>query len=165
MVRVTPQEFYALLEDFELRPGAVDLYRLSRIEEIPFYIVSDGTDLYIEHILKKFNLKEIPYYCNHGILEKGGLKLEFPYENNGCIRCGSCKGERIREIVGGDREGREVVFIGDGLSDICALPEADIVFARGDLLDYCRNRNVAAIEYQDFYDILKWLKDSGRIAG
>ncbi|SYZ74706.1 putative 2,3-diketo-5-methylthio-1-phosphopentanephosphat ase [Candidatus Zixiibacteriota bacterium] len=165
LVKVSPEEFYSLLDSFELRAGAADLYQMSRENKIPFYIVSDGTDLYIEYLLKQFNMAEIPRYCNHGILEKGRLKLEFPHKNNGCTRCGSCKGERIREIAGSRRHEFEVVFVGDGLSDICAVPEADIIFARGDLLEYCRRCNIPAIEYQNFYDILNWLKNSGRIAG
>ncbi len=162
---VTPVEFYSFLDNFDLRDGVINLNKTCRQQNIPFFIVSDGMDLYIDYILKKFNLNDIRFFCNHGILSDDGLKIEFPYHNDGCLRCGSCKGNRIREVVGLERGNIEVIFIGDGLSDICAVPESDIIFARGDLLEYCRNHNFTAIEYQNFFDILNWLKDSGRIAG
>ena len=71
----------------------------------------------------------------------------------------------MAEIVGPDRSGNEVIFIGDGLSDLCALPQADIIFARGDLLDYCRANKIPAFAYKDFYDILRRIKNSDRFPG
>jgi 2-hydroxy-3-keto-5-methylthiopentenyl-1-phosphate phosphatase len=165
MTRVSPEEFFLFLDSFELASGAEEFYRLTRRQNIPFIILSDGLDLYIEYILKKYNLGKIPFYANRGILRDGGLVIEFPYENDGCPRCGSCKGTRIAEIVGRETDKYEVVFIGDGLSDTCALPRADIIFARGDLLDFCRFNGLTAIEYENFFDILDWLERTGRITG
>jgi 2-hydroxy-3-keto-5-methylthiopentenyl-1-phosphate phosphatase len=56
-----------------------------------------------------------------------------------------------------------VVFIGDGLSDICATAHADIIFARGDFLAYCRRENLKAVEYENFFDILNYLRKTGKI--
>lgn len=168
LIRITPEEFNSFIGDFELVSGGKELYNLSLENEIPFILVSDGLDLYIEYILKKYHLENIPFIANHGVFRNGGIKIEFPYNNDGCSRCGSCKGERIKEVVAkimSSRKEPEVIFIGDGLSDICALPQSDIIFARGDLFDYCRTHNFDAIEYHNFFDILKWLKGSGRITG
>ena len=168
LIRITPDEFYSFIGNFELVSGAKELYNLSVENEIPFILISDGLDLYIEYILNKYHLENIPFHANHGAFRNGGITIEFPYNNDSCLRCGSCKGERIKEIVAqitpGEKK-REVILIGDGLSDICALSQGDIIFARGDLLNYCRTHNFDAIEYQNFFDILKWLKNSGRITG
>ncbi len=165
LVKITPEEFHSFVGRFELADGAVELYNLVVEKDIPFVILSDGLDLYIREILKSHHLDKIPFHANRGILKNGGLAIEFPYENNSCPRCGSCKGERIKELAIGGRDKWEILFIGDGLSDICALPQSDIIFARGDLLNYCHAHEFDAIEYQNFFDILKWLKNSGRIAG
>jgi 2,3-diketo-5-methylthio-1-phosphopentane phosphatase len=167
LTRVSKREFYRFLDDFELARGAKEFWEATRAQQIPFIILSDGLDLYIEYILAKNNLP-IQFHANKASLVDGRLKIEFPYGNNSCPRCGSCKGERIKETVAEiaeNREGVEIIFIGDGLSDICALPESDVIFARGDLLNYCQVHDFKAIEYGDFFDILEWMKKSGRVAG
>ncbi|MBN2227559.1 MAG: MtnX-like HAD-IB family phosphatase [candidate division Zixibacteria bacterium] len=165
MMAVTEDEVYRFLDGFPLRKGAEEFYRTTARRGIPFYIVSDGADLYIDYILKKNGLQGITYYANHAFVRDGHFVIEFPYDNDGCARCGCCKGSRMREIIGSDRSAYTVVFIGDGLSDICALPEADIVFARGDLLGFCRANGTTAIEYKSFFDILRYLNTSGIFTG
>ena len=165
MIRVSLDEIHLFLEKFNLSPGAVDFYRIIKRQNIPFYIVSDGLDIYLEHVLKRHGLDEIEFFCNRGTIKDRQLILSFPYDNDGCKRCGCCKGVRINDLIKSDRAAWEVIFIGDGLSDICAVPHADIIFARGDFLDYCRAKNVNAIEYGNFFDILKCLEGSGHISG
>ncbi len=165
LVKVAPEEVYTFLDQFSLRPGALEFYEIIKKRNIPFYIVSDGTDIYINYILSKYGLGEIEYFSNKGRFENGGLELEFLYDNGDCRRCGNCKGARINDIFGQNPGNPKVVYIGDGLSDICAIPHADIIFARGDLFHYCNKNGYSPIEYADFFDILNYLKDSGLIAG
>jgi len=165
MVEATLGEIHEFLRGFDLTPGAMEFYKMTIEQGIPFYIVSDGVDLYLEHVLRQHGLGEISCFCNRGIIEGNRLRLEFPYDNDGCPRCGTCKGARIKEILGNDRGLYNVIFIGDGLSDICAIPQADILFARGDFLNYCHSHGADAIEYDDFFDILNYLGQSGHISG
>ncbi len=159
LISLTLEELYRYLDQFPLRKGAERFYQEVKNAQIPFYIVSDGCDLYIDYVLRRFGLSEIKYLTNRGRIENGRLILEFPYDNDGCERCGTCKGVRMREILKSFPVRPRAVFIGDGLSDICALPEADLIFARGDLLRFCRQHNYEAIEYRDFFDILKYLEN------
>jgi 2-hydroxy-3-keto-5-methylthiopentenyl-1-phosphate phosphatase len=165
LLEIDEPELYRFLDQFKLRAGANELYHYAKLSGIPFYIVSDGSDIYIKYILKKYNLEEIRYFANRAEIINSRYILDFPYDNGGCIRCGCCKGVRIKEITGDKRNARRIIFIGDGLSDICALPHADIIFARGDLLKYCRLENIKACEYGDFFDILDWLKNHEKSSG
>lgn len=165
MFNASLDEVHAFLADFKLSSGAREFYETVSEQNIPFYIVSDGMDIYIEYVLDNHSLKNMKYFCNKGAIRDRRLSLEFPFDNSGCERCGCCKGARISDLVGTSRPDWEVIFIGDGLSDICAVPHADILFARGDLLKYCQSQNVTAIEYGDFFDILDCLKKSGRVSG
>ncbi len=165
LLKITKEELYRFLDQFKLRAGAAELYRYAKLSGIPFYIVSDGSDIYIEYILKKYNLEEIRYFANRAKIADNRYILDFPYDNGDCTRCGCCKGVRIREIVGDKKNIWRIIFIGDGLSDICALPHADIIFARGDLLKYCLSNNIKACEYGDFFDILNWLKNHEKSSG
>ena len=163
MIEVMPDQLYQFIDQFQLREGAVEFYRELKQKDIPFYIISDGADIYIKYMLDKNGLAEIPFFSNRVTIDSNQYRIEFPYDNNGCTRCGSCKGARIQDIVGQNRPGVEIIFIGDGLSDICALPEADTIFARGDLLEFCQAKNINAIEYNNFFDILNKLKESGKL--
>ncbi len=164
MIRVTPKEIFDFLDNFTLRDGAIDFYRKVKANSIPFILVSDGIDIYIDYILNRFGLGEIRRYCNKGIFKGNKLYLEFSSDDNECKRCGSCKGVRIKEIMENTSD-HEVIFIGDGLSDICAVPYAGRIFARGDFLKYCNLNNISAIEYRDFFDILKHVENFGYLAG
>ena len=163
LININIDDIYKFLDQFEPRSGFPEFYERIRADEIPLYVVSDGADIYIKYLLKKSEFKEIPFFSNRVRIENGRYIMEFPYDNNGCIRCGSCKGARIREIINNSPEKYEIYYIGDGLSDICAVPHADIIFARGDFLDYCRNNNFKAVEYADFFDILGYLKNAAVI--
>jgi len=163
MIHPSQEELYEFLDDFRLSEGAVQLYHITKSLGIPFFIVSDGNDIYIDYILKKYNIDEIKYFSNKGRIESNNLYIDFVHDNNGCERCGCCKGARINDMIGNDRSAWEVIFIGDGLSDICAVPHADRIFARGDLLRYCHDRRIDAAEYNSFYDIINGLKASGHI--
>jgi 2-hydroxy-3-keto-5-methylthiopentenyl-1-phosphate phosphatase len=163
MIDVTPDVFFRFIDQFTLRNGAAEFYHKLKDINIPLYIVSDGADIYIKYVLEKYGMMEIPVFSNRVIISGNKYLMEFPYENDGCTRCGSCKGARIREVISDSGPEYEVIFIGDGLSDICAVPEADTIFARGDLLEFCRQKGIIAIEYKDFFDILNMLIKSGII--
>jgi len=165
LVRMSRGDLESFLDQFELRRGAVEFYELLKRKDIPFYIVSDGTNLYIRYLLEKFGLEEIDFFSNSGSISDGRLTIDFPYNNYGCLRCGNCKGARIKDILEEVKEPKDIIFIGDGLSDICALPYANLIFARGDLLKYCHDNSVSAIEYQDFFDIINYMEKSGKITG
>jgi 2,3-diketo-5-methylthio-1-phosphopentane phosphatase len=165
MIYASLDDIRSFLNSFRLAPGVTEFYAAIKGGNIPFFIVSDGVDIYIDYILRKYDLGEIEYFSNRGIFQNGRMQIEFPHDNRGCVRCGCCKGARIIDLVGENRAGWTVIFIGDGLSDICAVANADIIFARGDLLQFCRSKNLAAIEYEDFYDILKRLRNAGIISG
>jgi 2-hydroxy-3-keto-5-methylthiopentenyl-1-phosphate phosphatase len=45
------------------------------------------------------------------------------------------------------------VLVGDGLSDRCGAREADHVFARRDLLAWCRAERIEATPFESFADV------------
>ena len=83
MMAVTEDEVYRFLDGFPLRDGAAEFYETISRHGIPFYIVSDGADLYIDYILKKNGLQNIPYYSNHAFIQDGHFVIEFPHDNDG----------------------------------------------------------------------------------
>jgi 2-hydroxy-3-keto-5-methylthiopentenyl-1-phosphate phosphatase len=164
MVKATPEELYRFIDQFELNSGFVEFVAACDRQDIPFFVASDGLDFYIKHILEKNNLAHLSVVTNKANLENGGLKVEFPHENISCERCGICKGERIqqyRETADGEYR---IVFIGDGYSDACGAREADVVFAKKDLEQYCLKNNIRYYSYDTFFDVVDLMSKLGYLA-
>ncbi|HHV94012.1 MAG TPA: HAD-IB family phosphatase, partial [Firmicutes bacterium] len=115
-------------------------------------IVSDGLDIYIQHLLARHNLKDIPYTSNRLVFEDGTARVESPFRSEFCGLCGNCKRQRV--LAARKTLASCVVYIGDGISDECPAGHSDIVFAKGSLLAYCRESSIQAVPFRDFADIL-----------
>ena len=50
------------------------------------------------------------------------------------------------------------IYIGDGRSDFCVAGRADLVFAKDKLADYCSDKNIPFIAFDDFADLLSRMK-------
>jgi len=163
MVKASPYEILNFLDQFELNQGFVEFVDLCHQNHVSLTIISDGLEFYINHVLHRYGINNLSLIANKGILKDNGIAIEFPYINRECTRCGSCKGERIQEYLQKQTEEMQIVFIGDGYSDICALPKADLIFAKKDLALYCQKKQVACTTFDTFFDIIrdltkrKWL--------
>ena len=156
LISVTQKEF----DDF-LKQQSIDLSFVHFIDhceqkKFPVSILSDGMDLYIKPILKWNHLDQLPVYSNE-LRWDGEDKLiaEFPYFDHTCGHCANCKGYQIRRLK---EKNDHIVFIGDGYSDICAIKEADTIFAKDDLSTHCRENKIPHIVYKSFEDIMNWFK-------
>jgi 2,3-diketo-5-methylthio-1-phosphopentane phosphatase len=155
-----------LLDDFIAKQeidGTINNF-LQFCEENNFrcYIVSDGMDYYIERILVKNGVRKISYFSNHLELiptDLGGTATicpTFPFTDDECDRCACCK-RNIMLTHSADDD--VIVYIGEGYSDRCPVRYADIVFAKDELLQYCRKEKIPHSEYNSFYDVLRKLKE------
>jgi 2-hydroxy-3-keto-5-methylthiopentenyl-1-phosphate phosphatase len=63
--------------------------------------------------------------------------------------------------------GYRVMYIGDGLSDISPAKQAQHIFARGELLDYCKQAELDYTPFVDLNDVVKGLEllETGANAG
>lgn len=121
--------------------------------DISHAVISDGFSLLIQRILANMGLVDIPVYANHLASENGILKVIFTNNAIGCP-AGTCKCAVAKKLS----QGKPVVLIGDGRSDFCLADKADFVFAKGELVTYCRSKGIAHSEFSDFRDIVQVLK-------
>jgi 2-hydroxy-3-keto-5-methylthiopentenyl-1-phosphate phosphatase len=142
--------------------GFVDL---CKCRDFGLAILSDGLDYYIRLILNKFGLERLTFFSNVLKFREGKLAPEFPYFDRGCGKCGNCKRFHLKNLRGKDQK---VVYIGDGLSDRCAVTEANVVFAKNDLSTFCQREGISHHRFRDFKDVsrilLKLLNDQGTVA-
>lgn len=124
-------------------------------------IVSDGMDYYIKKILDQNGIGHVPFYANHLELipsrREGTVTLRpsFPYTDEECDRCACCK-RNIMLTRSADED--FIVYIGEGFSDRCPVRYADIVFAKDELLQFCRQEKIPHSAYESFSDVLRLLK-------
>lgn len=113
-------------------------------------IVSDGLDVYIDAILRKYNLEEIEYFTNVASFRDGQLFIDFPQVNEDCNRCGTCKNGILKK----HRPAYEtIIYVGDGHSDVCPSKDADLVFAKGILHKKCMEDGRRCEYYENFKDV------------
>ena len=115
-------------------------------------ILSDGLDYYIDSILMKYGYGFIDYRSNHLVTDGDRITgVEFPwYMPELCDMCANCKKAHVDRLRD---EGYFTVYIGNGYSDRCPSEHADMVFAKGDLLDHCEREKIDYIQFRNFRDV------------
>ncbi|MBF0253959.1 MAG: MtnX-like HAD-IB family phosphatase [Candidatus Omnitrophica bacterium] len=154
-VRLTERELESYLESVELDPGFLEFEKWLCGQGIDRVILSDGFDYFIRKVFACREVPHIPFLSNSLRFEGGRLIPDFPHAGESCGRCGHCKGSTLRSVR--SRLGH-VVFVGDGLSDLCALPESGTVFAKGRLAEHCHTNGIACHEVRDFRDVQRGME-------
>ena len=135
----------------KLDPYFKDFVDFTKRRGMEVVIVSDGLDYYIEKMLMRSGLAELDYYANHVEFVGRKLAVEFPYyDKRDCADCGNCKTYHLAKYK---REGYFVVYVGNGMSDRCPSQYSDLVFAKGELLDFCRSNRVSCVRFENFRDV------------
>jgi len=153
------EEVRSFIDQFQLDSHALDFVGFCRKNGVPLTILSDGLDFYVESVLTRFGLNDIPWYANHALFRKsdGGVEIvpSFPYRDEHCDLCGNCKRNHIVTQSG---ENDIVVYVGDGISDRCPVRFADVVFAKSGLIRYCQEQNISYYEFRHLGDVRERLE-------
>jgi len=145
---------YAVRE-IPLRSGAHELIDLLAVHDVPTVVVSGGLDFYIRAILEREGI-DLPFLSDTALPgEDGRLRVEHTYGHVECRQCGICKAQVVRGPL---PPAQRTIFVGDGSTDRFAAEVADIVFARGRLLQYCQRRGITCFPFEDFAPVTTQLK-------
>lgn len=156
LVNASAEQLDALIDRVPLDPDFAAFHALMRERGIPFYVVSDGFDYVIRRVLRNCGvdgelLNGSHLFSSAMKVREKSVEVDFPHWPEVCSHgCATCKPEVIRRVRG---QNRPVIFIGDGLSDRFAVEEADVVFARDKLLEYCREHRLACTPFETFGEI------------
>jgi 2,3-diketo-5-methylthio-1-phosphopentane phosphatase len=156
LVDASAEELHALIDAVPIDPTFAAFYHFTRKRGIPLYVLSEGFDYWIERILKRAGVNGPVRNGTH--IFSSALRLEgrrlipsFPHSTHPCEHgCATCKAALIRRL---GRGMHPVIFVGDGLSDRFAVEEADVVFAKRQLLAYCREHGKACYPFQTFAEV------------
>lgn len=156
-ITATRAEMESLLSSIPVDPAFADLLAFCRQRGYPFAVVSDGLTWYIQYILRRHGIHNVTIYANEIHFGPDGWHFSFPWYSPDSPLRGTSKLALIRRY---QADGFQVVFIGDGLSDIEVVEAADILYAYtgGSLLDYCRAHGSPAIPFSSLREVLEDLR-------
>jgi len=132
---------------------------------IPFFIVSAGFRQAVECVLGKKRKRDVEVYAND-LQGEPYVTPKFATKKPSCDKpvgpCGNCKRDCLTTIR--QKSGKKILYIGDGITDRCAIGEADILLAKDILAEYCDVRGVPYTPYKNFADVtdlLGWSAETG----
>ena len=150
LLNVTNQVIRAhVLEIAKLRSGFFEFVEYCTRKGLNFSIVSNGVDLYIEPVLRNHFLPAIQLHSAHGKITESGISLSYLGPDG--IECQDAF--KLAWLRYFKSQGRRVIYVGDGDSDIVAALEADYVIARDSLEDHFRSAGLGYFGFNNFYDV------------
>lgn len=137
-IRAFKGELLDFVADFPVDPNFETIVRWAASEQVELVIVSDNFSCLVRAILSRQALPELPLYANKLTFVGNRPEAHFPFKSRDCARCANCKVKHFKRFLG-----RNTVYVGDGLSDVCPALAADLVFAKDSLATYLGSRGVS----------------------
>jgi 2-hydroxy-3-keto-5-methylthiopentenyl-1-phosphate phosphatase len=161
LVRATPAEMDAFIGTVRIDHGFRGFVQRFRKLGHTLIVISDGLDRTIRTVLDRADI-DLPYFANH-LQWRGGdrWRLTFPHAKGTCATlAGNCKcsfaESRPRVLT---------IMVGDGRSDFCVAGRADLVLAKGSLLNHCRANDLPHYAFETFEEatalLARWLDGRG----
>ncbi len=149
-----PAMLEAIKGRVKIRPDFHELVAYFSSRGFRLVIVSNGLDFYIKAILKEIGLENIEVHAAQTQFHPEGIKVQYIGPDGKQLDDG-LKQAYIKLFL---RQGYRVIYIGNGDSDIAPAKYAHQVFARGELLAYCKKNNLECKPFEDFNDVVRALE-------
>jgi len=149
-VRVDKKGLKSHLSKIKVDPHFKKILALLKKNGVSPVIVSDSFRFFLEHVLENNGIGGIEIYSNHIEFSKDRLVPEFPHQHDTCKTCGNCK---KKHLPNEGRKEKVVIYIGDGLSDLCPAKHSDIVFAKGNLKKYLTKEGKDFFPFETLKDV------------
>jgi len=137
-----------------IRPGFRELLDCCSRRGFEFVITSNGLKFYIDAILKHIGVTDIEVFAAHTEFNPDGLRITYTGPDGQPVLDNFKRLYVERHL----NQGCRVAYIGDGYSDIAPASLSDYVFARDDLLNHCRDKNLKCTPFNDLNDVVKGLE-------
>lgn len=143
-----------VLAEVPADPGFTSFVRFCRGRGWPLTILSGGLAPLIRGVLEREGLADVPFAANELAFDPDGrwrvVQASTPRINALCNHCKSW------HLAGAAANGMRTVYIGDGTTDRCPAGRADLVFAKGSLVDWLAERGVAHERFAGFAEVEAW---------
>ena len=137
-----------------IRPGFQDLLSYCQRRGFRFVIVSNGLDFYIKTVLSRLDTCSIEVFAARTGFGADGIEARYLGPQGEPLEDGFKE-----SYLGSFREsGYRVIYAGNGFSDIAPASQAYHVFATGELLTACKEKNLSYTPFNDLTDIVAGLE-------
>ncbi len=145
-----------ILQDAEIREGFADFVKYADQAGIPLYIVSGGMDFFVKPILNGL-VPDNRIYCNEADFSEAMIHIRWPHacDDHCTNECGCCKPSIVRKVA----KEKDLIVIGDSITDLEAAKQADLVIARDFLLKKSEELGLPYKSFQTFYDVIDHVKE------
>ena len=150
LITLAPADLAELVVHTRLTPGFAEFDHWRQTQGLSLTLLSDGMEPVIQAVLTHHGIKQVTLCANQLDLASRPQRVHFPFAHAEHPGCAMCKGHYLKQAR---QPGATLVYIGDGLSDRCAASQADALFAKAGLADYCQQQGIAFHPWQDFYGI------------
>ncbi|MCB2206551.1 HAD-IB family phosphatase [bacterium] len=150
---VTAERFETFLSRFAVDETFPRFAAWCEKEGYPLHILSDGSDAYIEPLMERVGL-DLPLLANELRIEGNKVEMRFPHFDPRCPEIANCKSNHVALLA---QDEDLIIYIGDGSSDFDAAMYADLVFARGELEQFCQEQNVTFRRFYNFTTVREQL--------
>jgi len=155
MIKAPEQTLLDLLKKrVKIRAGFSELIACCQRKRFQLVIVSNGLDFYIKAILKDLGQDNLPVFAAQTKFGPNGIETKYIGPEGNQLE-DNFKIAYTRSFL---KEGYQVIYIGDGLSDFPPAKEAYQVFATGELLACCQKTNLDCTPFADLNDVVKGLE-------
>lgn len=178
------EDGFEVMEDsLDIDPDFRAFHAFCLDNEIPFNVISAGLKPVLRRVLDAFLGEEqsshIDIVANDADISQDGSDWKVLWRHEGTA-LGHDKALSIQEaraaaeadLAGDDGTVPLIVFIGDGVSDLPAARQADVLFARRGLRleEYCVENSIAYVPFDTFADVRRELEavqaeDAARTGG
>ncbi|MDO8536615.1 MAG: MtnX-like HAD-IB family phosphatase [Candidatus Omnitrophota bacterium] len=148
-VKVDKKRLEKHLAKIELDPHFKKIIALLKKIGVSPVIVSDSFRFFLEYILKNNGVEDLKIYSNRISFSGDRLVPAFPHRHDTCRTCGNCKKKHLPDAS----EEKVVIYVGDGLSDLCPAKHSDIVFAKGNLKRYLTDEGKKFFPFETLKDV------------
>ena len=136
------------------RRGLWELTDYCKRKNVKVVIVSNGLEFYIKAILIKKGITGVEVHAAESVFSPQGMRVRYIGPDGKEIDDGF-KEAYTDELC---RQGYQVIYIGDGSSDIYSARKVKNVCATGHLLELCQSEDLNWHPFEDFLDVVKVIR-------
>jgi len=138
----------------KIRPGFRELTDYCSQKGHKIVIVSNGLIFYIEAILENLGIDSLEVHAAESRFSPDGMEVRYLGPDGTEMEVGYK--EAYTELL--QQQGYNVIYVGNGASDIFSSRRAIKVFATSDLLEKCREEDLKCTPFTDFHDVIRGLE-------
>jgi len=155
---ITQQKLDFIIDQLEIDKSFYNLLNYLNKNDYGYIILSEGIDYIIRNTLlknapKSFEVKllnDLKICSNHFADNKISFNSWNNCDNiNSCKVCSNCKYIITQQI-----ESKEKIYIGDGLSDRFGILNCDLIYAKGKLVDHCKENKINHIKFSILRELI-----------